>query len=384
MLGPASEGELAAMIAAARGPLRILGGGTRTIGAAAPGEILSTAGLSGIGRYEPGALTMVAQAGTPLAEIEAALAAEGQMLPFEPVDLRVLTGRQGVSTIGGVVAANASGPRRILAGACRDALIGVRFVDGAGTVVKAGGRVMKNVTGYDLVKLLAGSRGTLGVLSEVAFKLLPRPGGASVRVAGVEGARALEAMTRAVTSPYEVSGAAAVPGEGVYLRVEGLEASVVHRLDRLRGLLQDLGEVEVVGDPAASADLWARLRDLRDFAALPGAVWRVSMKPADLVLRLLPALGRIGRFDHRLDWAGGLAWLRLDAGDAELVAAHGSVQAAVVREGGGHATLFRAPEAVLGQVPVFQPEAPGVAALSRGLRARFDPRGILNPGLMGD
>ncbi len=156
---PESEAELAEMLRRAEAPVVVRGGGTRGVGRPGTGEVLETGGLSGITLYEPGALTLVAGAGTPLAEIEAALAAEGQRLPFEPGDMRGLLGGEGRSTIGGVVAANASGPRRLQAGACRDSLIGVRFVDGAGVVVKNGGRVMKNVTGYDLVKLMAGSLG---------------------------------------------------------------------------------------------------------------------------------------------------------------------------------------------------------------------------------
>ncbi len=383
MLSPASEAELSEVVAAASGPLRVVGGGTRSIGASDTGEVLSLNAMSGIELYEPGALTLVAKAGTPLAEVEGALAKEGQMLPFEPADMRALLGRDGVPTIGGVVAANAAGPRRMMAGACRDALIGVRFVDGAGTVLKNGGRVMKNVTGYDLVKLMAGSWGTLGVLSEVAFKVLPRLDGATLLVRGAEGADALEAMVRGVTSPFEVSGAAVVPGEGSYLRIEGLETSVAYRIGKLTDLLRDLGEIEVTSDANASAAIWTRIRDMTDFTEAPGAVWRVSMKPTDMVDRFLPAIAEIGVFDHRLDWAGGLAWLRLEGDDASIVAAHHAVQAAVTENGGGHATLFRAPESVVRQVDVFQPEAPGVAALSKGLRAKFDPRGILNPGLMG-
>ena len=202
---PTSEDELADLIrnaAARRRPLAIRGGGTRGIGAPVEGEPLLTAGLTGITLYEPGALTLVAKAGTPLAEVEAALAAEGQRLPFEPWDGRALSGANGAPTVGGMVAVNASGSRRIQAGACRDSMIGVRFVDGTGAIVKNGGRVMKNVTGLDLVKLMAGSHGTLGVLTEVGFKVLP----ASETIAtlvfeGLDAARAVEAMTAATATP---------------------------------------------------------------------------------------------------------------------------------------------------------------------------------------
>ena len=383
MLSPANENELSEAIAGAKGPLHVVGGGTRSIGIVTSGEVLLISGLTGIELYDPGALTLVAKAGTPLAEIEVALAAEGQMLPFEPSDMRALLGREGVSTIGGVVAANTSGPRRMMAGACRDSLIGVRFVDGRGEVLKNGGRVMKNVTGYDLVKLMAGSYGTLGVLSEVAFRVLPKLGGATLIVRGVGGVQALEVMTRAVTSPFEVSGAAAVPGEGAFLRLEGLDTSVTYRTGKLSALLGGFGEIDVISDAAASAALWARLRDVTDFADGSSAVWRVSMKPSDLSGRLVPVLG--GELDVQYDWAGGLGWLRLRDGadDAEIVAMHQMIQTGVASHGGGHATLFKAPDTVLAQVSVFQPEAPGVAALTRGLRAKFDPMGMLNPGLMG-
>ncbi len=171
MLKPESEEQLAEMVRGANGPLSVRGGGTRHM--PGDGEALTTSGLTGITLYEPGALTLVALAGTPMAVVEKALAKEGQRLPFEPMDHRALLGTKGTPTIGGAVAMNVSGPRRVQAGACRDSLIGVRFVDGEGTVIKNGGRVMKNVTGYDLVKLMAGARGSLGVLSEVSFKVLP-------------------------------------------------------------------------------------------------------------------------------------------------------------------------------------------------------------------
>ncbi|GAB5448480.1 FAD-binding protein [Gymnodinialimonas sp.] len=380
MLSPVSEAELSDAVAGATGPLRVVGGGTRSIGAAGAGEVLSLSELVGIEMYDPGALTLVTKAGTPLDDIEAALASEGQMLAFEPADMRSLLGRDGASTIGGVVAANASGPRRLLAGACRDALLGVRFVDGRGDVLKNGGRVMKNVTGYDLVKLIAGSYGTLGVMSEVALKVLPKLDGATVVV---RDANALAVMTEAMMSPFEVSGAASVPGEGVFLRLEGLEVSVQYRTEKLRALLGKMGEIDVISDPGASAALWKRMRDVTDFADGSSAVWRVSMKPSDLMSGLVPALG--SGLDVQYDWAGGLAWLRMGAAadDAQIVEMHDAIQSGVVTHGGGHATLFKAPETVLARVSVFQPEEPGVAILSKGLRAKFDPRGILNPGLMG-
>ncbi|MEJ6393612.1 FAD-binding protein [Gymnodinialimonas sp. 2305UL16-5] len=380
-MSPATEAELSAAIAEAKGALKIVGGGTRAVGAVdGAAQVVSTAAMTGVELYDPGALTLVVRAGTPLAEVQALLATEGQMLPFEPVDLSMLMGRTGASTIGGVVAANASGPRRVQAGACRDALIGVRFVDGSGIVVKNGGRVMKNVTGYDLVKLMAGSWGTLGVLSEVAFKVLPKLNGATLAVRGVDPDVALAAMTRAIGSPYDVTGAASVPGEAAFLRVEGLETSVAYRVGQLKDLLGDLGDVDVLDDPEASAQLWRRIGEVRDFADGSTAIWRVSMKPSDLVEHLLPDAVLDGA-EYRLDWAGGLAWIRVNAADG-VVERQRALQAKVARLG-GHATLFKAPAEVLAQVSAFQPEANGVAALSRGLRQKFDPRGILNSGLMG-
>jgi glycolate oxidase FAD binding subunit len=279
MLEPREETELAEMIRAARGPLAVRGGGTR--GAAAPGEVLSVAGLRGIVLHEPAALTLVVRAGTPLAEVEAVLARAGQRLAFEPWDARGVLGTQGEPTIGGVAAANASGPRRVQAGAARDAMIGLRFVDGTGMVVANGGRVMKNVTGYDLVKLMAGSWGTLGVLSEVAFKLLPRPETQATLVFdGLEDARAVAAMAAALGSPYEVTGAAHLPGRFTHLRLEGFASSVDYRAGRLAERLAPFGAVSVERDRAPVAALWAGIRDVAAFHGRPGDVWRVSVKPS--------------------------------------------------------------------------------------------------------
>ena len=211
IITPDDEAELAETVAEAAGagtPLEIRGGGTRA-GLGRPvqaSRTLSTAGLSGITLYEPGALTLVVKAGTPMAEVEAALAAEGQMLPFEPIDHRALLGAQGEPTIGGVVACGVSGPRRIQAGACRDAMLGVRFVNGKGEVVKIGGRVMKNVTGYDLVKLMCGSHGTLGVLSEISFKVLPKPDAEATLVcSGLGPTAGVAALNAALASPFGIN-----------------------------------------------------------------------------------------------------------------------------------------------------------------------------------
>ncbi|KAJ54651.1 2-hydroxy-acid oxidase [Actibacterium mucosum KCTC 23349] len=358
-----SETELAKVIAGAEAPLRVIGGGTRGFAKAVTGDVLSTAGMSGIELYEPGALTIVAKAGTPVAEVEAALAAEGQRLPFEPMDHRALLGTEGIPTIGSVVAANVSGPRRMQAGACRDSLIGVRFVDGRGDVIKNGGRVMKNVTGYDLVKLMAGSYGTLGVLTEVSFKVLPAtPAQLNVVVRGLSDAVAVQAMARALGSPFEVSGAAHLPGEMTMLRLEGFENSVLYRAAQLTDLLQEFGEISV-----DEADLWAQVRDVTAFAAQDGDVWRISVKPSDA-----PKLvEKLSVKSVLYDWGGGLIWALTVPGK--------DVRAAMVGTG-GHATRVRASDRDL---PVFHPEPASLAAISAGLRAQFDPRGILNPGVMG-
>ena len=356
MMRPTSEAELAEIIRTAHAPLLVQGGGTRTLGSP-QGEVLSTTGLSGIELYEPGALTIVVRAGTPLSQVEAALAAENQRLPFEAPDLRRLLERTGHSTIGGVVAANASGPRRVQAGACRDSLIGVRFVTGEGVIVKNGGRVMKNVTGYDLVKLMAGSCGGLGVLTEVSFKVLPTPAAsATVILRGLDDARAVAAMSAALGSPFEVNGAAHLPGEATLLRIEGLAASVTYRAQALVRHLAEFGAAEIM----ESAEVWSGIRDVSAFHDKPGDVWRLSVKPSDG-----PGIvDRMGADAVVYDWGGGLIWALCPPG-TDLRARIGEFQ--------GHATRVRGQGA---EPPAFQPEAPALAALTKGIRQRFDPRGL--------
>ncbi|MDP1667518.1 FAD-binding protein [Phaeovulum sp.] len=355
---PQDERELAAAIRDAAGPLRVKGGGTR--GLVGAGEVLDTTGLCGVRLYEPAALTLVVGAGTPLAEVEALLAGEGQRLGFEPVRWGPLLGASGESTIGGVVAANVSGPRRVRAGAARDALIGVRFVDGRGEVIKSGGRVMKNVTGYDLVKLMAGSRGTLGVLSEVAFKLMPAAASeATLLLEGIGVGDAVAAMAAALGSPYEVSGAGWMPGLGAMLRLEGLAESVAYRVGRLGELMQRFATVRV--ERAGSVALWRDLGEVVPLQHCAGDVWRFSVKPSE-------APGIVARLGVpvALDWGGGLIWAVLPEGtNARAMAAPYS----------GHATLM------LGRGAASEPEAPGVAELGEALRAQFDPRGIFGEGL---
>lgn len=390
---PQTEAELAETIRAARGPLTIQGGGTR-YPLAIRGDVLRTSGLAGVQLYEPGALTLVAAAGTPLAEVEALLAAEGQRLAFEPPDLRRLLGRSGTSTLGGMAAANASGPRRLQVGACRDAMLGLRFVTGAGELVKNGGRVMKNVTGYDLVKLLAGAQGSLGVVTELALRVGPvaeteatlvmpaddlPAGGADVvpQSAGDPAAT----MARALASPLEVSGAALTAEGQILLRLEGFEASVRYRMAALQRLLG--GAVTVITDADKSRQLWRGIRDAEAFAT-DALVLRLSIRPSRLgALRQMLAAGPT---THRLmaDWGGGLVWLGFASADAAARDTLAAVRLWCAAQG-GHATIVKLPPEGDGAPPIFQPifqpEAAAQLALAEGIRRRFDPRGIFNPGL---
>ncbi|WP_187428026.1 hypothetical protein ROLI_001410 [Roseobacter fucihabitans] len=370
---PETEEAVAEAIKTAQSPLAIQGGGTR--GFKIEGETLSLARLSGISLYEPGALTIVAQAGTPLRDINAALSKENQRLAFEPMDHRTLLGTTGEPTIGGVIAGNISGPRRIQGGGARDYALGVRFVDGAGAIVKNGGRVMKNVTGYDLVKLMSGAFGTLGVLTEVSLKVLPIPETqATLILHGLDDAQAVQAMSAAMGSPFEVSGAAhsakiMESGPATLLRVEGFETSVEYRIGRLRDLLAPICSEASVADAALTEDLWCNVRDVAQWRDLPDDIWRISCKPSDA-----PALmGRSGATAWYFDWAGGLIWVRMPQG-GDLRETLGAFE--------GHATLVRSAPETRARVPVFHPEAAGIAKITAGLRARFDPRGILNAGLM--
>jgi glycolate oxidase FAD binding subunit len=387
-LAPATEEEVAAAVrdaSAAREELAIAGGGSRA-GLGHPvraTRALSTRKLTGVTLYEPAELVLSARSGTQLAEIEGLLRQNGQRLAFEPMDHRPLYGTAGQPTIGGVAAANVSGPRRILAGAARDSLIGVRAVTGRGEAIKSGGRVMKNVTGYDLVRFLAGSLGTLAVLTEVTFKVLPAPETeATLVLRGLDDKTAVAALSAALGSPFEVSGAAHRPGEGAaaetWIRIEGFAKSVAYRVGRLRDELRRFGAVDIVDDAAASRTIWSAIRDLETLAAPSDApVWRVSIKPGDG-----PAIaGAIRRaFAARIlyDWGGGLVWIAGGEGPD----AGAAIVRAAVKAVGGHATLLRASEEIRRRVPVFEPQFEPLMDLTRKLKHAFDPAGILNPGRM--
>ncbi|MBL4807564.1 MAG: glycolate oxidase subunit GlcE [Rhodobacteraceae bacterium] len=350
---PTSEKDLAELVAVAKNPLEIIGGGSRKgLGNAVSGDALHTSGLSGITLYDPGALTLVAQSGTPLAEIETALAAENQMLPFEPMSHAIVLGNDNTPTVGGMVATNASGPRRIKAGACRDSLIGVRYVDGHGQVIKNGGRVMKNVTGYDLVKLMAGAHGTLGVLTEVAFKLLPSPETQATLRFELPLKDGLQKLRDVMASPYDVSGVAYRDGVA-FVRVEGFEDSVKYRAKK-------------IGGDVITANIWPEIRDAINVKG--DVIWRLSVKPSD-AFAVASQLAEQGFETPLFDWSGGLIWVTSgDGSDAPRQ---------TVNKFGGHATLIKGDGH-----PAFHPEPAILASIATGLRAKFDPRGIFNQGRM--
>ncbi len=379
---PATEAELATIIRKARAdgtPLRIRGGGTRAdLGRPVqPAGVLSTAGLTGITLYDPGALTMIAQAGTPMAEIEAALEDENQMLAFEPIDYRGLLGSTGEPTIGGTVAANISGPRRVLVGACRDFVLGVRFITGEGDIVKNGGRVMKNVTGLDLSKLQCGAYGGLGVLTEVSMKVMPKPRAAMTLVfEGFTAKQGLALLRKALGTPFEVAGAAFLPGEPsrTCLRIEGLKTQVDYRMKNLAALSS--GSCKIIKGDEHDA-LWKGIRDVVPFHGPDKPVWRLSVKPSaasDIATRLETALGAETFFD----WGGGLIWLQTPDATSEIA----QLIRAEIAPHGGHATLIRGSAQQRAALDVFQPEAPRLAEISQQLRDQFDPAGVLNAGLM--
>jgi glycolate oxidase FAD binding subunit len=330
-------------------PLRIRGGGTKDFyGQSLAGEILDTRGYAGIVAYDPTELVVTVRGGTPLAELEAALAEKSQMLPFEPPHF------EAGATVGGAVAAGLAGPRRAAAGAVRDFVLGVRLLDGRGQDLSFGGQVMKNVAGYDVSRVMAGALGTLGLIAEVSLKVLPvAVAEATLRFEMPED-KAIEATNRWAGRPLPISATAYADGD-LTLRLSGAAAAV-------RAAQEKLGGTPVDADGAAR--FWSGIRDQTDpFFAGAEPLWRLAVPSAT------PPLGLEGR--TLVEWGGALRWLASNA-DARHVRE-------VVGRAGGHATLFRRGDRSVG---VFHPLAPAVATIHRRLKAEFDPRGILNRGRM--
>ncbi len=390
------DAVLAAVLAALddEAPVEIVGHGSkRGLGhAVTAATTIDTSGLSGVIQYEPSELVLQARPGTPMADIVSLLDEHDQELAFEPMDPTKLWRGNSTGTLGGVVAVNAGGPRRIKAGAARDHLLGFRAVSGRGEIFKSGGQVIKNVTGYDLSKLLAGSHGTLAVMTELSLKVLPKAETErTLLLHGLDEAAALGALREASGLPQEVSSFACLP-EGAWaglagdcvaaLRLEGPGISVDARFEFLAA---HFGARARVGDlPVRDSRLfWAALRDAEPVAGGAGPIWKVSLTPsegASFVAALRRADLPLSRWYY--DWAGGLVWLGLEGDDPRADAVRG----ALARHGHqdlGHATLVRADEAARARTPVFHPQPAPLAALSRRMRSAFDPLHLLNRGRLG-
>jgi glycolate oxidase FAD binding subunit len=380
-------------------PLEIIGHGSkRLIGQPmTTNALLDLSALNAVTSYEPSELIITVQAGAPLADVKSLIDSKNQQFAFEPIDTARLLGTANLGTIGGMIGAGLAGPRRIKAGGARDHLLGAHGVSGFGDSFKAGGRVVKNVTGYDLCKLLAGSWGTLAVMTEVTLKVMPRPESERTLVLrGLDDVAANRAMTAALGSPFDVSGAAHVPNSAfrasvrglgglddqrqavTLLRLEGISASAAHRAAALCKALSPFGAAQIIEDEA-SAVVWNSVRDVEPFAA-DGAlgawpVWRIVCPPASGGA-LGQALARDTGGDVIYDWGGGLIWAALPPKpDAQDGLVRHRVNAV-----GGHAMLLRASDEVRRKVDVFHPQPDGLAALGERVRQSFDPKNILNRG----
>lgn len=365
---PQSESELAECVRDAKTPFEIIGTGTkRAIGYSVDGAILDLSFFNQIIAYEPEELILDVGAGAKLADIEKLLTKKNQYFAFEPPDYSRLLGTKHSGTIGGMVACNLSGPRRLKAGAMRDHILGLSAVSGRGEIFKAGARVVKNVTGYDVPKLMAGSYGTLAAFTSVIIKTLPKPEAEeTLLVGGLNDAEAVQAMSKAMQSSAEVSAAAHIPNQGTYLRLEGIQPSIDYRRDKLIQLLG--GKIEIL--KSKSSQVWQDIRDVSMFAEnQTHDIWRISVAPSEAP-QIIENLEIQKRFIF--DWAGGLIWLEVPQG----------TDGALIRNAftSGHATLIRSTNK--SAQTIFHPQAPALAALSQRVKNSFDPQNILNPGRM--
>lgn len=383
-LRPATTGDLADAVADAvrRGePLAIQGGGSKSaIGAPVNATALDMGAFAGVLDYDPAELVLTAGAATPLAEVEALLAGQGQMLAFEPVDHGPIFGRAtGAATLGGIVAAGVSGPRRLSMGAVRDHLLGFRAVSGRGEPVVGGAKVVKNVTGYDLPKLMCGSWGRLAALTELTFKVMPAGRtDVTLGLSGLAARVAQEAMTTALQAPVEVACAAHLPASAEHgrpltaFRLTGFEPSVRARAARLAEVLARFGHADRLAEAQAGA-LWREVREVAPLKDAP-VLWRVSLPPnaGAAFVETMACEPQALALGWMLDWGGALAWLAFE-GDTDVVRA-------VAAAHGGHAALVRAPGSLRAITPALHPEPPGVVALSERVRRAFDPHGVFETG----
>ncbi|HEY0621604.1 glycolate oxidase subunit GlcE [Sphingomonas sp.] len=366
MIFPDSVDALCATVAEARdagGKLRLRGGGTKDgIGAPCDARVVDMRGFSGVIDYDPPELVLTVRAGTPLAEIGALVAGEGQMLAFDPFDHGAMLGNGDGATIGGVIAAGVAGPARLSCGGARDHLLGFTAVSGRGERFVAGAKVVKNVTGYDLPKLMAGSWGRLAALTELTLKVLPAPRTRlTLAMRGLDATGAVAAMARAMGAAAEVTAAAHLPdwrGEAVTaLRLDGFAESVAARA----AMLPEFEPIEE-GDA-----LWLAVRDA---TPLPREwpLWRLIVAPG----KAPDVIGALPDAEWLFDWAGGLIWLASTADPAAIRAAAGSA--------GGHAMLVRASEAMRGAVPALHPQPSALAGIEARVRRAFDPDGVFETG----
>lgn len=388
----AQAAEMVLWAATERKSLEIRAGGSKqALGRPARADaVLDISRLAGVVDYEPAELVLTARPATPLREIEAMLADRGQMLSFEPPDWRGLLGAGGEPSLGGALACNLSGPRRLRAGAARDFFLGFSAISGRGESFKAGGKVVKNVTGYDLCKLMTGSFGTLSLLTEVTIKVMPRPETAcALLLPGLADDAGVALMAKALNTPFEVSSAAHLPAAAAQrlgfadsgltmLRLEGPAPSIAFRaeaLERLFGAGARLGAAETEA-------LWRKIGEVAPLLPPQGRViWRLCPTPAAAPVLVAAIHARAPSADHFYDWAGGLVWLSLDAAEAGPDAGAALVRGAL-RPLGGHATLVVAPAETRATTPVFEPEPAALAALSQKIKQGFDPCGVFNPGRM--
>jgi glycolate oxidase FAD binding subunit len=392
---PADAGEVAAFLrerSAAGASVRLRGGGSKAEFGRPIGDetVMDLSGLAGITLYEPGELVLTARAGTKLSEIEAAIAENNQCMAFEPPAFGALFGADAMPTLGGAVAFGWSGPRRVKAGAVRDHVLGALAVGGEGEVFKSGGRVVKNVTGFDLSKLLAGSHGTLAALTDITIKVLPAPEATrTLAVLGLEDAAAIRLLAGLLGGSYEVSGAAHLPAtaaqrssipdiaksgqSATLIRLEGFGPSVA---DRFAGLQARCGQdhPSIALDTEQCVVLWCEVRDVASLVTPDRIVWRLSLPPTDGAAAVA-AIRAATEVEAFYDWGGGLVWLSLPPGDAYVEAVRGRLPS-------GHATLVRAPADIRAAAPVFHPSDPSLAALQTRVKSAFDPRSILAPSFM--